>query len=125
MRVTAEQSRPYITSPMTDEQISVKVRGQRSGYLKGFGIRMKSTSGSTQNRMCPNYEVLQLRRQVAEFGKRASFLEGLVLQLAECVGIDPSSLVGGDGTSGGARDATSLGLYVTTLFKMVFICMLN
>ncbi|KAJ8629701.1 hypothetical protein MRB53_023024 [Persea americana] len=39
---------------------------------------------------------------VAEFGKRVSFLEGLVLQLAEHVGIDPSSLVGGDGTSGGA-----------------------
>ncbi|KAJ8648568.1 hypothetical protein MRB53_001591 [Persea americana] len=65
--------------------------------------------------MCPNYEVLQLRRQVAEFGKRASFLEGLVLQLAECVGIDPSSLVGGDGTSGGARDATSLVLQAILL----------
>ena len=110
---------------MTDEQISVKVLGQRSGYLKGFGIRKKSTSSSTQNRMGPDSEVLQLRQQIAEFGKKTILLEGLVLQLAERAGRDPGSLVGEDGTSSRAQDATSLGLYMTTLFKMVFICMLN
>ena len=125
MRLTAEQSQPSITSPMTDEQISVKVLGQRSGYLKGFGIRKKSTSSSTQNRMGPDSEVLQLRQQIAEFGKKTILLEGLVLQLAERAGRDPGSLVGEDGTSSRAQDATSLGLYMTTLFKMVFICMLN
>ncbi|XXG76512.1 hypothetical protein AAC387_Pa08g0849 [Persea americana] len=45
VRLMAEQSQHSITSLMTDEQISVKVLGQRSGYLKGFGIRKKSTSG--------------------------------------------------------------------------------
>ncbi|KAJ8637481.1 hypothetical protein MRB53_011748 [Persea americana] len=46
---------------------------------------------------------------VAEFGKKTILLEGLVLQLAERAGIDPGSLVGEDGTSRGAQDATSLG----------------
>ena len=110
---------------MTEEQISVKVLGQRSGYLKGFGICTKSTSASTQIQTGLDSEVLQLRQQVAEFSKRTIFLEGLVLQLAERVGIDPGIAVGGDGTSGGAQDATSLGLYMTTLFNLVFICMLN
>ncbi|KAJ8635851.1 hypothetical protein MRB53_010118 [Persea americana] len=40
--------------------------------------------------------------------KRTSFLEGLVLQLAERVGMDPGIVLGGEGTSGGARDTTSL-----------------
>ncbi|RWR79929.1 DL-glycerol-3-phosphatase 2 [Cinnamomum micranthum f. kanehirae] len=79
VRVTTEQSQPSITSPMTEEYISVKV---------------------------------------AEFSKRTIFLEGLVVQLAERVGIDPDITIGGDGTSGEAQDATSLDLYMTTLFKM-------
>ena len=40
--------------------------------------------------------------------KRTSFLEGLVLQFAERVGIDTGIVVGGEGTSGGAQDATSI-----------------
>ena len=47
--------------------------------------------------MGPDPEVLQLRQQVAEFGKKTILLEGLVLQLAERAGIDPGSLVGEDG----------------------------
>ncbi|KAJ8629670.1 hypothetical protein MRB53_022993 [Persea americana] len=48
-------------------------------------------------------------QQIAEFGKKTILLEGLVLQLAERAGIDPGSLVGEDGTSSRAQDATSLG----------------
>ncbi|KAJ8620151.1 hypothetical protein MRB53_028680 [Persea americana] len=47
--------------------------------------------------------------QIADFGKKTILLEGLVLQLAERAGIDPGSLVGEDGTSSRAQDATSLG----------------
>ena len=45
-------------------------------------------------------------------GPLCCFLEGLVLQLVECAGIDPGIVVSGEGMSGGARDATSLGLHL-------------
>ena len=82
VRVRAEQSQPSITSPLTEQQVSVQVLGHRSGYLKGFGVRTKSSLASSQNQTGPDSEVQKLRQQVAEFSQRTIFLEGLVLQLA-------------------------------------------
>ncbi|KAJ8627259.1 hypothetical protein MRB53_020566 [Persea americana] len=62
-----------------------------------------------QPRVTQSSHVDSMPEQVAEFGKRTIFLEGLVLQLAERVGIDPSIIHCGDGSSVGAREATSEG----------------
>ena len=91
--------------------------GNRSGYLKGFGVRAKSSLAPSQNQTTTDSEVQKLRQQVAEQSQKTTFLENLVLQLAQRAGIDPNTVVGADGTSGGDKDATSPGLYTTTLIS--------
>ena len=107
--------------------------GKRSGYLKGFGIQTKCSLAPSQNQTGPDSEVHNLRQQVAEFSQQTNFLsqktiflENLVLHLAQRAGIDPNTVLGADGTSGGAEDATSPGMYMTTLigFRKCFLLIL-
>ena len=133
VRLCNEQSQPSITSPLSEQQVSVQVLGKRSGYLKGFGIRTKCSLGPIQNQTGPDSEVLHLRQQVAEFSQqtnflsqKTTFLENLVLHLAQRAGVDPNTVLGADGTSGGAEDATSPGMYMSTLigFAKCFLLIL-
>ena len=65
MQRTEEQSQPFVTTPMTKEQIAADVLGKRSGYAKGYGIYTRTSSSSTQSR-APDPEVIALREQLAE-----------------------------------------------------------
>jgi hypothetical protein len=131
---TEEHSQPSVTALMTEEQIVVDVLGTRSGYLKGYGIYTRTSSSSTQSR-APDPEVIALREQLAEQGRRQAeqdkrqaeqdmrqveqdrrtrALEALVQQLAAAAGMDPTiyfditrgTTSAGDGTATGDHDAT-------------------
>ena len=69
MQRIEEQSQPFVTTPMNEEQIVVDVLGKRSGYLNGYGIYTRTSSSSTESR-APHPEVIALREQVAEQARR-------------------------------------------------------
>ncbi|XXG41732.1 hypothetical protein AAC387_Pa01g2137 [Persea americana] len=54
---------------MTKEQIAADVLGKRSGYVKGYGIYVRTSSSSPQSR-APDPEVIALREQLAEQAAR-------------------------------------------------------
>ncbi|KAL7212210.1 hypothetical protein ACSBR2_014976 [Camellia fascicularis] len=63
---------------MTHEQISVQVLGKRSGYLKGFGVSLKSSSAfkSTARSQAHDKEVKSFKEEVASLKRIIQSYEG-------------------------------------------------
>ncbi|CAL5367571.1 unnamed protein product [Camellia sinensis] len=108
----AEQSLPSVTHPLSEEQISRKVLGKRSVYLKGYGICKDSTSSSTHFE-APNFEAQNMSTMQTIIQMLAA-KNGI--DLANIPGLVPSNNVGED-ASGVRVDETSL---VNGLRNVVF-----
>ncbi|KAH7849527.1 hypothetical protein Vadar_019100 [Vaccinium darrowii] len=78
VRLTSKQSQLNVANPLSEEQISVKVLGKRSGYLKGYGIH-KNTKflNAMPSQAIPNQEVILM--MALKSGIDPTCIPGLVL----------------------------------------------